>query len=156
MAIGRATIALAFPQHFAQAIHHLVVGIVERIAACGQQFHRLADAGGLVDGALLADRQVHGQVQEGVAAGGVGLLHVAQGGVHIGQGRVELRMFFHPQLRQRLDRFHGLVGLPFAVNGAEEAANVGLGGGKHGKCRGGDGPRARRLRSISENRCKPR
>ena len=41
--------ALGFPEHLAQALHHLVVGVVQRAAAGGQQLHGLADAAGLVD-----------------------------------------------------------------------------------------------------------
>jgi hypothetical protein len=36
-----------------------MVGVVQRVALVGKQLYRLAYAMGLVDAALLADRQVH-------------------------------------------------------------------------------------------------
>ena len=38
LSIGRSAAALAFPQHAAEAVHHLVVGVVHRIEPRGQQF----------------------------------------------------------------------------------------------------------------------
>src|SRR3990167_7344885 len=66
LAVGRSAGALAFPEHGAQALHHLVVRRVQIAASRGQELHRLADARWLVDAALLADGEVHGQVQERV------------------------------------------------------------------------------------------
>ena len=68
LAIGRAGVALRVGQHLAQAFHHLVVRRVQIAPLGGQQFHRLPYAARLIDAALLADRQVHRQVQERVAA----------------------------------------------------------------------------------------
>jgi hypothetical protein len=50
--VGRASGALALPQHLAQALHGFVVGVVQRVAPGCQQFHRLPDAARLVDRAL--------------------------------------------------------------------------------------------------------
>jgi hypothetical protein len=86
LAVGRQAAALAGPDHLAQALHHLVVGLVQRAAAPrGQQLHRLADAGGLVDGHLLVDRQVHAQVQEGVGAAFLDRVDGGQRGGLVGQ-----------------------------------------------------------------------
>ena len=57
-----ATATLAFKEHLAQGFHHLVVGRVQVVKPSGQQFHGLPNPPWLVDGALLADAQVHRQV----------------------------------------------------------------------------------------------
>ena len=67
LAVWRAATALAFPQHRPQAFHHFVVSLVQIRSFGGQQFNRLANAFGLVDGALLTDRQMHGQMQKRIA-----------------------------------------------------------------------------------------
>ena len=59
-----------FPEHGAEALHDLVLRRVRRAEAGDQRVERRADSGGLVDGDLLADRQVHRQVQERVLAAG--------------------------------------------------------------------------------------
>jgi 3-oxoadipate CoA-transferase alpha subunit len=57
--VGRPAGTLALPEHPAQTLHGFVVGLVQRVAPRGQQFHRLADAVGLVDRALLADPMIN-------------------------------------------------------------------------------------------------
>ena len=63
-AIGRASTALAVLQHPPQALHGVVVGLVQRVVPVGQQLDRLPDTAWLVDAALLCDGQMHGQMQE--------------------------------------------------------------------------------------------
>jgi len=87
---------LAFPEHGAQTFHGLVVGLVQRIALVGQQFHRLAYAARLVYAALLADRQVHGQMQKRVGACRVHRQHGGQRGVQVGKIGVVLGVLIHP------------------------------------------------------------
>ena len=84
LTIGGASAALALPQHGSQAFHHLVVGIMQAVALSGQQLHRLANASGLIDGALFADGDMHGQMQKRV-----GLTAVAF--VLLGQRRINVR-----------------------------------------------------------------
>jgi len=70
VAIGRAALALALPQHLAQAVHGHVVRVVQRIEPRREQLHRLADAARLVYAALLADSQVHRKMQKGFVRSG--------------------------------------------------------------------------------------
>ena len=81
VAVGRTSGALAFPNHFARPIYGLVVDGVQRVAAMRQLLHRMPDAAGLVNAALLAD----GQVQECFTFAVICRLHGTQGGVDIGQ-----------------------------------------------------------------------
>jgi len=120
--------ALAVGQHLAQAFHGFVVGGVQVRAALGQQFHGLADATRLVDAALLADGQVHGQVQEGVGAVRLQVVVALHGGVHVVQFREVLGVLRDPQAGQGLDRLHRGVILHFAAHAAEKAAHIGLRG----------------------------
>ena len=62
--IGRATTALALPQHGTQALHHRVLCVVDGVFSFGQLRHRCLNALGLVDRALFADGQVHRQMQK--------------------------------------------------------------------------------------------
>ena len=62
LTIGHATRALAFVNHAAEALHGGVMRLVQGFPFVGEQFHRLTDAPGLVNAALLADGQVHGQM----------------------------------------------------------------------------------------------
>jgi len=84
LTIGRESAALALPQHVSQAFHHLVVGVMQAVALSGQQLNRLANAAWLVDGALFADGDMHGQMQKRV-----GLTAVAF--VLLGQRRINVR-----------------------------------------------------------------
>ena len=73
---------------------------MQRVASCAQQFYRLADAAGLVNAALLADGQVHGQVQKRVVSVRVDLLHISQGTVQVGQLGVVFGVFVDPTAYQ--------------------------------------------------------
>ena len=132
IAVGRAAGALAFPQHLAQAFHGGVVGVVQRIEPFGQQFDCLTDAARLVNAALLADRQVHGQVQKRVGLLRRFVVVAGNGCVHVRQVCVVLGMLGNPQAGQRLDGFHGRAALGFGVHTAQKAAHIGLRGVEHG------------------------
>ena len=128
VAIGWATGALTFPNHLAQAIHGLVVGQVQRIAAVRQQLHRLPDAPGLINAALLADGQVHGQVQERVALAFFSVLHGGQGGVDIGQIGVVFGVLVNPQACYGFNSLKRLTSEGFGINRTEKMADIRLGG----------------------------
>ena len=81
--IGRSACALAFPDHLAQAIHGFMMRVVQGIALCGQEFHRLANAARLVNRALFADGQVHGKVQKGVGLFTFNVIHFFKCSVRI-------------------------------------------------------------------------
>ena len=110
-----------------------MVGLMQRAAPRGQQLDGLAYAVRLVDGALLADRQVHGQMQERVGAAFAGVIHLADRGGLIGKVSVVFRVLVDPLASQGFDGFHGLVAAGLGVDGAVEAADVFLGGGEHGE-----------------------
>jgi len=136
IAIRRSPRLLRFPEHGAQALHRRVVRSVQRAQSGAEQFHGLSDAARLIDAALLADRQVHGQVQEGI--GPVrGLVVVSrQRGDLILQVVPILRVLTDLQAGQRFDRFHGLGLLLLALHGAEKVPDIGLRGVEHGvRCR---------------------
>ena len=61
------SVALALPQHGSQAFHHLMLSVMQIGSFGGEQLYRLSNALGLVDGTLLADGQMHGQMQKRVA-----------------------------------------------------------------------------------------
>ena len=124
--------ALAFPQHLAQRVHHLVVGIVQRVTTAGQQLHRLADAAGLVDAALLTHRQVHRQVQEWVGARRVFGIHTGHGSVGVGQLGVVFGVFVDPLACYYFNSFKRLPRLRLGVNRAKESADIGLAWTEHG------------------------
>jgi hypothetical protein len=93
----------------------------------GQQFDGLANATRLIDRTLLADRQMHRQMQERVGPA-LGLLaHAAQSGVDVGQFRVKLRVLGDPATRQRLDGIQRLPVARLGIDAAEESAHIGLG-----------------------------
>ena len=58
--------ALAFPQHGSQTFHHLMLRSMQIGSLGGEQLHRLSNALGLIDRTLLADGQMHGQMQKRV------------------------------------------------------------------------------------------
>ena len=90
-----------------------MVGVVERIEPRGEQFNRLANAAWLVDAALLADRQVHREVQKSAGFIGRGLRRLLRDGgqrsVNVGQHSVVFRVFVDPQTGDGLDRLHRLL-----------------------------------------------
>ena len=81
-----------------------------------QQFHRLADPARLVDAALLADRQVHRQMQERIGLAVVGRMHRRQGGVNIGQRAVVFGVLVDPQACYGFNSFQHLMGLGFGID----------------------------------------
>ena len=97
----------------------------------GEQLHRLAYAAWLVDAALLADGQVHGQVQKRVAAPGLAGLHGGQCGIHIGKFGVVLRVLVHPAGGQGFYGFEWLTRAGLGKSAAKKAAHVFLGGAEH-------------------------
>lgn len=103
--IGWATGALAFPEHVAQALHHFVVGGVQIATPGHEQFNRLADAGWLVDAALFADRQVHGEVQKGVGLPGLRVVHLLERSGAVGEVGVVFGVLFDPVRGQHFNRF---------------------------------------------------
>ena len=128
VAVRRSPGALAFPQHFSQTFHGVVVRAVQRVALVCEQFHRLADAAWLVNGTLLAYRQVHGQMQERVGAPIVAAVHRCDGGIGIAQIAVVLGMLVNPLRRDGLQRFQRLGCTRLGIDCAKVAADVGLGG----------------------------
>ena len=62
-----------------------VVRVVQGIEARGEQLYCLADTARLVDGALLADRQMHRQMQERVGPALDLVAHAAKSGVDVGR-----------------------------------------------------------------------
>ena len=126
LAVGHATRTLAFVNHATQAFHGLVVCIVQRVELVGEQFHRLANAAGLVDAALFADGQVHRKVQKRVGPVRVVFQHAGQGRVHVGQFSMVFGVFVDPLADQH---FHGLQWrrcAGFGVNTAKKAPDIGL------------------------------
>jgi hypothetical protein len=109
-----------------------MVRVVQRIAARRQQFDRLPDAARLVDRALLADRQVHGQVQEGIGLAVVAFIDARDSGVAVCHVGVVLGMLLQPLAGQRLQRIHRLSARALGVNRTEKAPYIGLGWIEHG------------------------
>jgi hypothetical protein len=99
--------------------------------ARGELLHRRADAGGLVDAALLADRQVHRQVQEGI---GAPVLHRVAGGqrrFEVGQVGAVLRVLLRPLRSQQVHRCHRFAADMPRPGLAEESPHVVLGWLEH-------------------------
>jgi hypothetical protein len=111
VAIGGASGTLALPNHLAQAIHGFVVSGVQGVTAVGQHLYGLPNAAGLVNAALLADGQVHGQMEERIALTFIDLLHGSQGCIDIGQLCVVLRVIVNPQAGDGFYGFKGLSGV---------------------------------------------
>ncbi len=100
---------------------------VQGIAPVREQLHRLANAARLVNAALLADGQVHGQVQKRIVLAGLGIVHAAQGSVHIGQLRVVFGVLVNPQARYCFNSFQRLTCLGLGINSTKKLADIGLG-----------------------------
>ena len=92
----------------------------------------VADATGLVDAALLADRQVHRQVQKRIGLARGFVVVAGHGGVGIRQVGVVFGVLGDPQAGQSFDGFHGGAALGLGVYAAQKAAHIGLGGAEHG------------------------
>jgi hypothetical protein len=108
-----------------------VVGVVQRAAAGRQQFHRLPDAARLVDRALLADRQVHRQVQERIGLSVAAVVDPGHGRLGVGQVGVVFGVLQQPLAGQRLQRIQGLAGPGLGMDAGEEPAHVFLRGVEH-------------------------
>jgi hypothetical protein len=78
IAIRHAARTLAFINHAAQAFHGGMVRFVQGVSLVREQLHGLANTSGLVNAALLADGQVHGQMQKRIFFGGVNVQHAGQ------------------------------------------------------------------------------
>ena len=100
--------------------------IVQRIEPRSQQLHRLTNATGLVDAALLAQAEMHAQMQERVGLAQLFGADCEERGVDIAQISVVLGVLINPQAGNGFDGFEGLIRLGFGKSGAKEAANVGL------------------------------
>jgi hypothetical protein len=131
VSVGRLAAALGVINHLAQALHGCMVGFVQAIKTGREQFYRLADATRLVDAALLADRQVHGQMQKrpGVLRGlggfaGLFCRQPSQRRVNVGQFGMVFGVLGDPQVRYGFNSFQRLTGLGFGVNRTEKPADV--------------------------------
>jgi hypothetical protein len=82
-----------------------MVGVMQGMAPGRKQLDRLADAARLVDGALLADRQVHRQMQERIGFAAFDLIHFFQRSVCVHEVAVVLRMFINPLTCYCFDSF---------------------------------------------------
>jgi hypothetical protein len=91
----------------------------------------LADAGGLVDGHLLVDGQVHAQVQEGVGAAFFHRVDGGQRGGLVGQVGLVFGVLADPRAATACMGSSGSAGLQAGLGGAEEAPDVVLGGLEH-------------------------
>jgi cytochrome c553 len=133
LAVGRTPGALALPHHAAETLHRVVVGIEQRAATRGQQLDRLADAARLVDGALLADGQVHRQMEKRIFTTVFSVVDANDGSIGIGQLRVVFGMRIDPARRDGFQRFQRLSGTAPGVDIAEEAAHFFLSGIEHAR-----------------------
>ena len=91
-----------------------------------QQLDRLADAARLVNRALLADRQVHGQVQERVGVAAFHVVHLFQRSVCVHEVGVVFGVLVNPLACYGFYSFKRLTGARLGINGAEKTANIGL------------------------------
>ncbi len=114
--------------HATQAFHGLVVGIVQGVEPVGQQLDCLTNASGLVDAALLADRQVHRQVQKRILPVRVGCVHVGQRSIDVGQFGVVFGVFVNPLADEHFHGFERGGGSGLGINTAEKSPHIGLGG----------------------------
>ena len=131
-AIGRAPTALAVLQHPAQALHGIVMGLVQGVVPVGQQLDRLPDAAWLVDAALLRDGEMHGQMQECVAPSLLQGAHGCQGGVQIGEVAGVFGVLVHPLNRYDFNSFQRKSRAPFGVTITKKSPNIGLRRIEHG------------------------
>jgi hypothetical protein len=128
IAIRHAARALTFVNHAAQAFHGGVMGLVQGVAFVGEQFHGLANAARLVNAALLANRQVHGQMQKRILSGGINIEHAGQGRIHVRELGVVLGVLVNPLTGQNFDGLQGGARSGLGVGATEKAADIGLGG----------------------------
>ncbi|MNY44705.1 hypothetical protein D3C86_1797550 [compost metagenome] len=108
-----------------------MVGLVQRVEAAREQLHGLAYAARLVDAALLADRQMHGQVQERIGAARRLVVVARHGGVGIGEVVKVLGVLGNPEAGQGFNGLHRRIGEHLGAHPAEEAPHIGLGRVEH-------------------------
>ena len=131
-AIGCAPTALAVLQHSAQALHGLVMGLVQGVVPMGQQLDRLPDAAGLVDAALLRDGEMHRQMQECVATSVLRHAHGGQGSIQVGEVAGVFGVLIHPLNRYDFNSFQRKASAPFRITIAKKSPNIGLRWIEHG------------------------
>lgn len=131
-AIWRAPTALAVLQHTAQALHGIVVGMVQRVMAMGQQLDRLPDATRLVNAALLRNGQMHGQMQKRVTASRLLRADGGQGRVQVGEVARVFGVLVHPLDRYDFNSFQPKTSAPFSITIAKKSPNIGLRWIEHG------------------------
>ncbi len=102
------------------------MGLVQRLPLVAQQFNRLPNAPWLVNAALLANGEVHREVQKWIFAGRVNVLHGCQRRIHIGQFCVVFRVFFNPLAGQYFDGRHGGARAEFGIGPTKKSAHIGL------------------------------
>lgn len=126
VAIGWTARALALPNHLAQAVHGLMMRIVQRVAPGGQQLHGLAYAAWLVDGALLTDRQVHGQMQEGIGSAAFHVVLFFKRSVRVHKVGMVFGVLVQPLACYYFNSFKCLSCAGLGKNRTEESADIGL------------------------------
>jgi len=110
-----------------------MVSLVQVATPGCQQFHRLPDPRGLVDAALFADGQVHGEVKEWVFLFSLArFAHLGQCGIHVRQFVVVLGVFGNPLASEHFDGFHRLLRALFRQDTTEKAPYIGLRRTEHG------------------------
>ena len=100
---------LAFPNHLAQAVHRLMVCVMQRVSLCSQQLDRLPNAARLVNRALLADRQMHRQVQEGIGLASFNVVHFFQCHIRVGKIAMVFGVLGYPLTCYGFKSFQGLT-----------------------------------------------
>lgn len=100
-------------------------------APCGEQLHSLANAARLVDAALLADGQGHGQMQKRIGFAINYFVHRDQRCMNIAEYRMVLWVLRNPQSRQRLHALHRHILLMLVIHRTEKTAHILLARDEH-------------------------
>ncbi len=109
-----------------------MLGVVRGAEPRAQQLERLLDAARLVDRDLLADREVHRQVQERIGPAALDRIDRGARGFGIGEVGLVLRMLGDPVGCDRFERGQRFLRAELPMRGAEEVADVVLRRGEHG------------------------
>ena len=107
--IRRAACPLAFPHHLSQTVHRFMMRIVQGVKSCCQQLNRLANAAWLVDRALFADGQMHGQVQKRICFTALHVIHLFKCHVCISEVGMVFRMLSNPLASYYFKSFQRLI-----------------------------------------------
>jgi hypothetical protein len=91
----------------------------------------LANASGLIDGALLLNAQMHREVQKRILFACVGRVAFVQSRLLVAQISLIFRVLLNPRRGQGLHAVQGLVEFQFGMDLTEKPSNIVLGGGKH-------------------------